>query len=115
MAYNEKLAERVRQALLLCNVYIEEKKMMGGLTFMVNDKMCVGISNDKLMVRLAPEEYENALAQPNCRPMDFTGRPMKGFVYISPQGLETSTDLKYWLDRALAYNERAPKSKKRRK
>jgi hypothetical protein len=85
MAYNEKLAERIRDEFSGVRK-VEEKKMMGGLTFMVNGKMCVGIVNDDLMARIDPEKYEAALAKKGCREMYFTGRPMKGFVFVSPEG-----------------------------
>ncbi len=115
MAYNQNLAERVRQVLLPKNLRIEEKKMMGGLTFMVDGKMCVGISNDDLMARIAPEAYENALLKKGCREMDFTGRPMKGFVFISPEGTVHNKELEYWLQLALDFNSRAKASKKKKR
>jgi TfoX/Sxy family transcriptional regulator of competence genes len=109
MAYNESLAARVRQ--LLKPKRVQEKKMMGGLTFMVNGKMCVGILKDNLMARIDPNVYEAALERPGCRPMDFTGKPMKGFVFIGPDG--TGEGLKYWIDLALDFNSRAKASKKK--
>lgn len=112
MAYNEILADRVRQFLGAKNLLVEEKKMMGGLTFMVNEKMCIGILNDDLMARIAPEEYDNALLKKGCREMNFTGKPMKGFVFISPQGTEEEENLRYWINLALAFNERAKASRK---
>ena len=84
MAYNEKLVKRIREALA-GKRKVEEKKMMGGLTFMVNNKMCVGISGNDLMARIDPEIYESALKRKGCREMDFTGRPMRGFVFINPE------------------------------
>lgn len=114
MAYNESLAQRVRDAFIgLPNV--EEKKMMGGLTFMVNDKMCVGIMKDELMARIDPAVQEMALQKPGCRRMDFTGRPMKGFVLIDLEGTTNDADLDYWLQLALDYNKIAKASKKRKK
>lgn len=113
MAYNEKLADRVREEFVSVRK-IEEKKMMGGLTFMVNGKMCVGILNDDLMLRIAPGEYEQALERRGCREMDFTGRPMKGFVFVSPEGTKTKRDLTYWTSLALAYNKEAKASKKKK-
>ncbi|UCF63655.1 MAG: TfoX/Sxy family protein [bacterium] len=112
MAYNEILADRVRELLSGKNLPVEEKKMMGGLTFMVNEKMCVGILRDDLMARIAPEEYQKALSKNGCREMDFTGRPMKGFVFIDPRGTKEPEDLKFWINLALAYNDRAKASKK---
>jgi TfoX/Sxy family transcriptional regulator of competence genes len=114
MAYSEELTQRVRQILMMQNHPVEEKKMMGGLTFMVNDKMCVGVINDDLMARIAPEEYESALQKPGCRPMDFTGRPMKGFVFIDYAHIASDSDLKYWINLALDFNPLAKKSKSSR-
>lgn len=81
---------------------------------MVNNKMCVGILADDLMVRLAPEVYEDALEQPGCRPMDFTGKPMKGFVFVGPDGTKGKKDLSYWISLALDFNKRAKSSKKKK-
>src|SRR3989338_9931075 len=112
MVYDEKLAERVRKTLIHQKA-IEEKKMMGGLTFMVNGKMCVGILKDDLMVRLNPEVYDAALKKEGCRKMDFTGRPMKGFVFVGSKGTDNKKDLDYWIDLALDFNKKAKASKKR--
>ena len=113
MAYDEKLADRVRQTLSK-QKSVAEKKMMGGLTFMVNGKMCVGILQDDLMARIDPEVYEKALQKTGCREMNFTGRPMKGFVFVGPSGTGDKKDLKYWLDLALDFNKRAKVSKKKK-
>lgn len=115
MAYSETLALRVRQILYAGDLPVDEKKMMGGLTFMVDGKMCVGVVDNDLMARIAPEDYEHALTQPGCRPMDFTGRPMKGFVFISSEGTADEAKLAYWVNLALAFNSRAKASKKRKK
>lgn len=106
------LASRVRD-LLSTHRKVEEKKMMGGLTFMVNSKMCVGILDDELMVRIAPEEYENALHQPGCREMDFTGRPMKGFVFVGQEGTR-GKQLHHWISLALQFNKIAKSSTKKK-
>lgn len=111
MAYNEKLAGRVRTALADQQA-VEEKKMMGGLTFMVNGKMCVGVHEEELMVRLDPDVYENALKRDGCREMDFTGKPMKGFVFVSPKGASNKEYLDYWISLALDFNKKAKASKK---
>ena len=111
MAYDEKLAARVRQALATVKK-VEEKKMMGGLTFMVNNKMCVGVLKDDLMFRIDPAVYEEALTKKGCREMDFTGRPMKGFVFVSSEGFKTARQLDYWIQLALAYNKNAKSSKR---
>lgn len=110
MAYNQKLADRVRKALD-SRGSIEEKKMMGGLTFMVNGKMCVGILQDDLMARINPEVYEMALQKKGCREMNFTGKPMKGFVFVSPEGTDSEKDLNYWINLALDFNKKAKASK----
>lgn len=112
MAYDEKLAVRVRE-LLSSKRNVAEKKMMGGLTFMVNNKMCVGILKDELMARIDPEVYESALERKGCREMDFTGRPMKGFVFIGPEGTKSKKELEYWLNLALDFNKRAKASRKK--
>jgi TfoX/Sxy family transcriptional regulator of competence genes len=114
MPYNEHLADRVRQALA-GQRRVAEKKMMGGLTFMVNNKMCVGILNDDLMARIDPDVYEAALQRKGCREMDFTGKPMKGFVFVSPEGTRTANELAYWAGLALDFNKKAKASKKRKK
>ena len=111
MAYNQNLADRVRE-LLNIKRNVKEKKMMGGLTFMVNDKMCVGILNNELMARINPDIYEAALGKKGCREMDFTGRPMKGFVFVGPEGTRTNKDLEFWINLALDYNKKAIRSKK---
>ena len=113
MAYDEILANRVRQILSPIRK-VEEKKMMGGLTFMVNNKMCVGILEDVLMARIDPDIYEVALERRGCREMDFTGRPMKGFIFVDPEGTKSKKDLDYWLGLALQYNKKARSSKRKR-
>ena len=110
MSYDDHLANRVREQLISVRK-VEEKKMMGGLTFMVNDKMCVGILNDDLIIRIDPYIYEKALGKRGSREMDFTGRPMKGFVFIDPEGTRTKKDLEYWVNLALDFNKRAKASK----
>ena len=112
MSYNEHLANRVRE-LLYSKKNVIEKKMMGGLTFMLNDKMCVGIVNDDLMVRINPKVYESALEKTGCREMDFTGRPMKGFVFVAPEGTKSKKDLEYWINLALDFNKKAKSSKRK--
>jgi len=113
MAYNEHLAARVEKVLKEKRVRFEEKKMMGGLCFMVNDKMCVGIEKDMLMARIDPAIYERALKKKGCHEMDFTGRPMKSFVFIDPIGIDMDKDLEYWIQLSLDYNPKAKSSKKR--
>jgi TfoX/Sxy family transcriptional regulator of competence genes len=112
MAYNEKLANRIRERLAhLSN--IEEKEMMGGLTFMYNDKMCVGIIKDELMCRIDPDLHKAATERKGCRTMDFTKRPIKGYVLVDEYGLQTKEDFDYWINLALDFNKRAKSSKKK--
>lgn len=96
MAYKEELAARVRHQLTAAGV-VEERKMFGGLTFMVDGHMCCGIVGDRLMLRLSPESAEQALRQSNTAPMDFTGKPMPGFVYVGPGGLASDKELERWI------------------
>lgn len=115
MAYDDQLAERVRRFLAENATSVEEKKMMGGLCFLVRGKMCVGIEKRRLMVRIDPEIYESALTRKGCVPMDFTGRPMRGFVFVEPEGTRSGRDLHSWISLALEFNPRAKASKKKRR
>lgn len=112
MAYDQALAERVSDYFTLRRLSFEAKPMMGGLCFMVNGKMCVGVEKERLMVRLDPLEADRCLELPECRPMDFTGRPMKGYLFVLPPGYESEARLKRWLDLALEFNPKAESSKK---
>lgn len=114
MAYDEKLANRVREIIAQSQKNIEEKKMFGGLCFMVNDKMCVGVEQERLMLRIDPEKYNEAIEKEGCTPMDFTGKPMKGFVFINKDVLRTTKQLQYWVGLALDYNKKAKPSKKKK-
>lgn len=120
MAYDELLVDRVRWAFQSEHVPFLEKKMMGGLIFMVDDKMCIGVDIDKesgedrLMARIGEVAYQQALAEKGSREMDFTGKPMKGFVFISPDGFDTEEDLAFWIQKALDHNKDAKSSKKRK-
>ena len=111
MAYDEKLADRIREFLVELPE-VDEKQMMGGLAFMVNNKMCVGVIKGEMMARIDPEIYDEAIEKPGCHPMDFTGRPMKGWVFISPEGLEKIKDMEYWVNLALEFNGKAKASTK---
>lgn len=115
MPYSELLADRVRQVLADKNVSALEKKMMGGLCFMVDDKMCFGVVREELMARIGPEAYEGALEKPGCRAMDFTGRPMKGYVFLEASALDMDADLAYWVQACLDFNPLAKSSKKKKK
>src|SRR4030095_8191404 len=111
--YNEKLADRVRELIAPTHKNIEEKKMFGGLCFMVNDKMCVGVEQDRMMVRLDPAKYDEAMEKEGCKPMDFTGKVMKGYVFVDAGVLTTKKKLEYWVKLALEYNKIAKASKKK--
>jgi len=113
MAYDEKLANRIRKRLADLPV-IEEKEMMGGLTFMVNDKMCVGIIKDEMMCRIDPELHDTVVEMTGCRTMDFTKRPMKGYVLIEEIGMRTTEEFEYWINLALEFNPKAKSSKKKK-
>ena len=98
------LADRVAAYFSAKKTPFASKHMMGGLLFMVRDKMCVGVRPQRLMARIGPEAEPAALKKPGCRPMDFTGRPLRGFVYVDSAKLRTARQLTYWLDLALAFN-----------
>ena len=115
MAYNEKLADRTREIIAITHTNVEEKKMFGGLCFMANDKMCIGVEKERLMVRLDPARYDEAMQKEGCTAMDFTGRIMKGYVFVNVDSLKTKKLLQYWVDLALEYNKIAKVSKKRKK
>jgi TfoX/Sxy family transcriptional regulator of competence genes len=114
MPYDEQLAARVRGFFEERKVACEAKPMMGGLCFMVDGKMCVGVAGERLMARIDPAAEAEALAKPGCKPMDFTGRPMRGFVFVEPEGIRTTWQLAAWLNLALEFNPRAKASKKKK-
>lgn len=89
--------------------------MFGGLCYLVDDKMCVGIIKDDLMIRIDPQMEATALSKTGCRPMDFTGRPMKGYLYVDAGGYDDDSALSDWIDLCLDFNPRAKSSKKRKK
>lgn len=113
MAYNEKLADEIRALISETESDVIEKKMFGGLCFMVNEKMCVGVEKERLMVRLDPAKMDEALSKEGCKPMDFTGRVMKGYVFVGLDVLQTTKQVRYWTELALQFNKIAPKSKKK--
>ena len=121
MAYDEFLADRVRQQLKERHTPFSELKMMGGLCFKVDEKMLCGIHIDKkygdslLMARIGEEAYGLEINKDHCLPMDFTGRPMKGYIFVTPDGFDTDDDLAHWVDLCLAFNPFAKASKKRKK
>lgn len=102
MAFDERLAGRVRR-LLKGSKGLSERKMFGGLAFLLGGKMCCGVLNDDLVARIGPDGYETALREPYARPMDFTGRPMRGYVFVGRDGTKTDRALKKWLDRCVDF------------
>lgn len=102
MAYDEELVTRIRE-LLDDRVGVEEKKMFGGLTFMVNGHMACGVTNDVLVVRVGPEHYDEALRVPHAKECDFTGRPLRGMVMVEQRGFESPGDLQAWVDRGIRF------------
>jgi TfoX/Sxy family transcriptional regulator of competence genes len=102
MPFDERLAARVR-AVLSDRADVVEKRMFGGLAFMVNGRMCCGIVKDDLMLKVGPQKHQELLAKPHARPMDFTGRPSKGMLYISAAGVRTEAALRSWIDKALEF------------
>ena len=110
MSYDEGLAERLREALQ-SQRGISEKKMFGGLAFISRGYMFVGITGDILMARIGPDYYEQALSRPHVRMMDFTGKPMKGYVYVDPPGFERDSDLSDWVQRCHGFVQSLPPKK----
>lgn len=102
MAYDERLAERVRNVLKRRKGF-SEKKMFGGICFLLNGNMCCGVTTEELMLRLGPEKAAEALEEPHTREMDFTGRPMKSMVYVMPGGYRDEADLIDWVQRAVKF------------
>lgn len=113
MAFDEKMADRVRELIAPASHNVEEKKIFGGLCFMVDDKMCVGVKADNIMLRIDPQLTDAALEEDGCQPMVHGGKTMPGFVFVDNSVLRTKKQLEHWVDRALAYNKLAPPSKKK--
>jgi TfoX/Sxy family transcriptional regulator of competence genes len=114
MAFSEYLADRVSQFFREKSIHFEAKKMFGGLVFMVDGKMCVGVMKDQIMARIHPDIYEESLEKEGCKSMDFTKKRMKGFVYLSDDAIDLDDNLYYWLQLALDFNPLAKASKKRK-
>ncbi|MGB3077432.1 MAG: TfoX/Sxy family protein, partial [Saprospiraceae bacterium] len=104
MAYNEALADRVKQILDARKIKFTEKKMFGGLCFLVDDKMLMGVEKERLMVRLDQEDEPKALKKKGAKHMDFTGRIMKGFLFVDNKAVDMDADLEYWVNLCLKYN-----------
>ena len=111
MAYNQQLASRMR-SILLTRPGIIEKNMFGGIGFLLRGNMCCGIWKDLLVVRLSPEESAKALKQKHVRPMDITGRPMKGWLFVEPEGYEDDCALLGWVERSVEHAGTMPAKKK---
>ena len=109
MAYNEALAERVR-TILLPVPNVDEKRMFGGVTFMVSGQMCCGVLKDDLVVKTGPEGFDELVARPHVRPFDFSGRPMVGMVYVASPGVSTDAQLHEWIQRGLEFVANNPKA-----
>jgi len=106
VAYDERLADRVRD-LLAGDPALSERKMFGGLAFMLDGNMCCGIVGDRLMLRLGADRAEKALERANVHPMDFTGRPMTGMVFVAPEGLRGKA-LRTWVEQATGFARTLP-------
>lgn len=113
MAFNEALAERINDLLERKGANFFQKKMFGGICFMVNDKMCAGVVKDEMMARVGPSEYTEHLAKAGVNEMAFTGRPMKGYVFVQADAWDNDSDLEYWVQKCLDFNPEAKASKKR--
>lgn len=115
MAFDEKLANRTREIIARTHSDVEEKRMFGGLCFMVDGKMCVGVESERMMIRFDPLLFNEIMEKPGAGPMDFTGRVMKGYAFVDVSYLQTPQDLEYWVGLALEYNKKAKPSKKKKK
>jgi TfoX/Sxy family transcriptional regulator of competence genes len=111
MPYDEQLAARIRR-ILHKRKGVTEKKMFGGLSFLLDGKMCCGVLQNDLVVRIQPDHYAAALQQSHVRPMDFTGRPLKGFIFVSPEGCRTEKGLSRWIDHGVEFVSSISKSAK---
>lgn len=115
MAYDFHLADRIKSEVDKKKVTYIEKQMMGGWCLLIDEKMCVGIVKNDLMARIDPELDKLVLKKKGCRPMDFTGRVMKGYYFISPESIDLEKDLEYWVQLCLDFNPKAKSSKKKKK
>lgn len=121
MAYDEFIADRIRQVFNEKHVQFSEMKMMGGLLYKVNEKMLCGIHIDKkfgdtlLMARIGELAYQEQISNKHCLPMDFTGRPMKGYIFVTPNGFDTEKELNHWIDLCLLHNPEAKASVRKKK
>ena len=114
MPYNEAIAEKIRKALTGTKK-LTEKKMFGGIAFMVNDKMCMGVDKDDIMLRCDPGQMEELLSKKGARPFDLTGKPMKGWLLVSPEGTKSKKDFDFWAQVAVEANKKAATPAKKKK
>jgi TfoX/Sxy family transcriptional regulator of competence genes len=113
MAYDEKLNDRIREAMVNFE-NVEEKHMFGGTCYMLNGKMCIGVVKDEMMCRIDPLIYEKALEKNGCREMVFTGKPMKGYVFVCEEGMKTKKQFDYWVQLCIEFNSKAKAAKKKK-
>ncbi|MDR7128523.1 TfoX/Sxy family transcriptional regulator of competence genes [Algoriphagus sp. 4150] len=117
MVYDEYLIERLASSFQRRGVAFSTKSMMGGMIFMVDEKMCMGLdrnkltSKDRMMVRIGEFAEDLCMKRTGCRPMEFSGKPLKGFVYVDPEGFDLEEDWEFWVEKALEYNPLAKRSK----
>lgn len=115
MAYNENTANRIAEKLLSRQISFTEKKMFGGIAFMIEEKMCIGVTKEQIMLRVMDEKYPQVMEMHHTLPMQFTGKTMKGFVFIEPEGFDSDVDLDKWIDYAEEFGKYGiVKSKKRK-
>lgn len=114
MAYNEHLAERIEKVLKEKKALFSQKKMMGGLCYIMDDKMLCGIIKDDLMARVGKENYKASLEEEGCEEMTFTGKPLQGFVLVKADAIDMENDLSYWVQKCIDYNPLAVSSKKKK-
>lgn len=106
MAYNEKIADRIREAIVGTENLVE-KKMFGGIAFMVNNKMLMGVDKDDVMLRCEPQRTDELLSKKGARPFDLTGKPMKGWLLVSAEGIKSKKDFDFWVATAIEANKTA--------
>ena len=114
MSYNENTAKRISKSLIKRGIDYEEKKMFGGVAFLINGKMSVGLMKDDLTVRVTDEKYDKSLSDPAAREMDFTGRPLKRCLYVNETGFKTDKDLNKWIDLSLEFLKTQKEIKKKK-
>lgn len=114
MAYNEQLANRIREALIDRND-VEEKKMFRGIAFMVNGKMCINVSGDDMMCRIDPDLHDALIEKNGCRSVIMKKREYKGYIYVSEEGIKSKKDFNKWVNLCLNFNKRAKASRKKKK